>query len=144
MANNTANDFGVAPGATKTGMPKSKAPKSLRNTGAGDQPYGSNRFGGASSDVPGENTVSGFEASKPGPVLAKVQVGGLKTTTSPILNDQLRDIGAKNVGDAHGMESNASRQASRASSSAVKIPATTGEAVSPDPSRNIYNDNPKG
>jgi hypothetical protein len=37
--------------------------------------FGQNGFRGSSSDVPGENTTSGFEASKPGPVLEQIKSG---------------------------------------------------------------------
>lgn len=56
--------------------------------------YGQNQFGGASSDMPGEHTTSGF----------------LPQVTAPLVNSQARTLTGKTVPDAVGMASARSRQ----------------------------------
>ena len=91
--------------AKNTGSPgPSPAPVHQTFGGKGDQPIGNNRYGGASSDPPGQNTTSGFEAMKdPTGVLDTVQAKGLRPDDASPINGQLRAIGDTNVPAHPGM-----------------------------------------
>lgn len=88
-----------APGnAANTGAPgPTPAPTHVERNFHGDQPYGNNRYGGPSSDTPGKRTTSGFEASKPGPVLDQVMGQGLRSDDASPINGQIRKLSDQNV-----------------------------------------------
>jgi hypothetical protein len=84
-------------GPATAGAIKTPPPRDILG-GHGDQPYGNNRFNHASSDVPGENTVSGFLPKDS--VLADVQARGRAVADE---NGQTRTIDATGYPSAHGM-----------------------------------------
>ena len=100
MANVTA----PAKGNAKSGSTPALTPAPIHQTfgGKGDQPYGNNRFGQASSDPPGQNTTSGFEAMRdPSGVIDTVQAKGLRPDDDSLVSGQIRKIAAAGAIPAH-------------------------------------------
>ena len=99
MANVTA----PAKGNAKSGSTPALTPAPIHQTfgGKGDQPYGNDRYGGASSDPPGTNTTSGFLPRDP--VLEKVIAQGLRPDDDSLVSGQIRKIGDNNVPAHAGM-----------------------------------------
>lgn len=111
--------------AKNTGSPgPTPAPVHQTFGGKGDQPIGNNRYGGPSStDAPGQNIVSGFEAMKdPTGVLDTVQAKGLRPDDASPINGQIRKIAAGAASTHPGM----SRRGVADGSPGGSVPAAVG------------------
>lgn len=142
MARQVKGDASGNSNSAATGMPKNKAPTNrvrfgdispvFGGSGQHDGGYGQNRWGGPSSTTPGQLVESPLatdlrttaaQGADGGDVLATIGQFGTAAMRSPEVGDnvenvrgtpatQIRQIGAKNVPDAFGMESARSRQPS--------------------------------
>lgn len=111
--------------------------KAMSDNAWGRQNYGANGYSGPSSLMPGEaEKARGIDAQNPDVALDRVQSTGLRDDGT--LNDQIRNVGLKNVEDAFGQESNRSRQASSHSAGAAKVPSVLGKSEAQLPKTDTY------
>ena len=129
-----------SPRGNPTGHPsanKTPAPvfdETARDKTFGRENYGSNAYGGPSSLEPGQcQKMSGIDAQNPDPILDLVQKQGLARDDKPA-DRQLRDIGSKNVGPAHGH----SRRGVSDGSPGSTVPDKLGTSVAPNPRTDQY------
>ena len=126
QTNAAGNTKASTAGPVKTPAPTQRPPDFDKDFTFGRQSYGSNAYGGASSDTPGKRTRADMTVNNDDadPVLATLRQHGSAAMTSDPAGDsvnvggmpasQLRTIGSKNV-PVHPMmarDSNVSRQPS--------------------------------
>jgi hypothetical protein len=111
--------------ADPTGPLRNKTPAPVANFERNENSdYGNNQYPGPASLDPAQKHVNDYLAPSDDTRDAVIASGLARDDLPP--DWQLRAIGEKNVGDAHGAESARSRQASSNSADATKVPMKTG------------------